>query len=69
MEALLLPFDWFLDLLNVIVDWQIIPGVTFGGISLAILSIICIFRFIVFPLIGGSVPGASRNVKNKEHKQ
>lgn len=68
MQALLLPFDWFLDLLQVIVDWEVIPGVTFGGISLAILSIICIFRFIVFPLIGGSVPAASRHVKNKERK-
>lgn len=68
MQALLLPLEWFLDLLNVIVNWEVISGVTFGGISLAILSIICIFRFIVFPLIGGSVPAASRNTKNKERK-
>lgn len=71
MESLLLPFNWFLELLDVIVSWEVIPNVTFGSISLAILSIICLFRFIVFPLIGGSVAsvlGEHKARNKKEHK-
>lgn len=52
------PLKWFIDVFNMVVDIEFFPGLTFGAISLGFLTIILIFRMIIFPLTGGSIGSA-----------
>ena len=49
------PLEWFLRLLNMVGSIEFFPGITLFGVSLALLTIVLIFRMIIFPLSGGSV--------------
>ena len=52
------PIQWFIEVFNLVIDIEFFPGLSLGTISLGFLTIILIFRMIIFPLTGGSVSSA-----------
>lgn len=58
MSSLWLPLRWFIDVFNLVIDFEPISGLSLGTISLGFLTIILIFRMIIFPLTGGSISSA-----------
>lgn len=67
--SLWLPLQWFIDVFKLVIDFEPIPGLSLGAISLGFLTIVLIFRMIIFPLTGGSVgsaiSGVSRGLNNR----
>lgn len=53
--TLFTPLEWFIRVFNMVGSIEFFPGITLFGISLAFLTIVLIFRMIIFPLTGGSV--------------
>lgn len=63
------PLRWFIDVFNLVIGFEVVPGLTLGAISLGFLTIVLIFRMIIFPLTGGSISsaisGVSHGIKNR----
>lgn len=64
MSSLWLPLQWFIDVFNLVIDFEPISGLSLGTISLGFLTIILIFRMIIFPLTGGSISSALSNISS-----
>lgn len=64
MSSLWLPLRWFIQLFELVIDFEPFPGLSFGSISLGFLTIILIFRMIIFPLTGGSISSAISNISS-----
>lgn len=55
MNSIWQPVQWFVEVFNLVIDIEFFPGLSFGSICLGLLTIVLIFRMIIFPLTGGSV--------------
>lgn len=67
------PIEWFIDVMQLMLSVEFFPGLSLGTISLGLLTIVLIFRMIIFPLTGGSVGSALTNAykrsENYQYKQ
>lgn len=76
MNSIWQPIQWFVEVFNLVIDIEFFPGLSFGSICLGLLTLVLIFRMIIFPLTGGSVGSAiqaaydnSAFKKNRDHER